>query len=83
MNVLKIKNYFENSLCYTWQASVTFGNGNKFPISHIGYAMVTPNIKLKDVLVVSFVEKKNLLSISKLTTNNPLDVLFSQLYFYI
>ncbi|GJY46162.1 hypothetical protein Tco_0435225 [Tanacetum coccineum] len=55
------------------QANVTFGNGNKLHVSH---TMVNNNIRLLDVLVVPNLTK-NLLSISKLTSDNRLDVLFS------
>nr|GEX70984.1 zinc finger, CCHC-type, Gag-polypeptide of LTR copia-type [Tanacetum cinerariifolium] len=64
------------------QANFTFGNGNKLPVSHIGHTMVNNNIRLCDVLVVPDLTK-NLLSISKLTSDNLLDVLFLQPYFYI
>lgn len=56
---------------------MTFGNVNKLLVSHIGYAMVTSNIKLKDVLVVPSIGK-NVVPISKLTIDNPLYVLFPQ-----
>nr|GEU66827.1 hypothetical protein [Tanacetum cinerariifolium] len=64
------------------QANVTFGNGNNLPVSHIGHTTVNNNIQLCDVLVVPNLTK-NLLSISKLTSDDLLDVLFSQPYFYI
>nr|GEY99451.1 putative zinc finger, CCHC-type [Tanacetum cinerariifolium] len=71
-----------NTTPYMGQANATFGNGNKLPVSHIGHNMVNNNIRLRDVLVVPNLTK-NLLSISKLTSDNLLDVLFLQPYFYI
>lgn len=62
---------------YTWNSKVSFGGGNVLPISHIGRSMIHNNIKLRDVLVVPTITK-NLFSISKLTTDNSMDVLFSQ-----
>lgn len=67
---------------YAGNSKVAFGDGNVLPISHIGQSMIHNNIKLRDVLVVPTITK-NLLSISKLTTDNSMDVLFSQPHFYI
>ncbi|KAI3507180.1 hypothetical protein L1887_22027 [Cichorium endivia] len=61
---------------------VVFGNGTTLPISHIGQSSLGDSIRLRDVLVVPAITK-NLLSVSKLTSDNPLDVLFSHPHFYI
>ncbi|KAJ9554025.1 hypothetical protein OSB04_018070 [Centaurea solstitialis] len=67
---------------YLGNNQVSFGNGNVLPISHIGQSSLSNRIRLRDVLVVPRISK-NLLSVSKLTTDNNLDVLFSQPHFYI
>ncbi|GJX95959.1 putative RNA-directed DNA polymerase, partial [Tanacetum coccineum] len=59
---------------------VFFGNGDALPVSHIGQSMVSNKILLRDVLVIPKLTK-NLLSISKLTMDHPVDVLFSQPFF--
>lgn len=61
---------------------VFFGNGTALPISHTGHASLARDIHLRDV---SFVPRltKNVLSVSKLTHDNYLDVLFSHPHFYI
>ncbi|GJZ55766.1 putative RNA-directed DNA polymerase [Tanacetum coccineum] len=61
---------------------VFFGNGDALPVSHIGQSMVSNKILLRDVLVIPKLTK-NLLSISKLTMDHPVDVLFSQPFFNI
>ncbi|KAJ9538664.1 hypothetical protein OSB04_031397 [Centaurea solstitialis] len=63
-------------------ASVMFGSGHYLPVSHKGHASLSPNLLLKDVLVVPRITK-NLLSISKLTKDNHVDVLFSYPDFFI
>lgn len=67
---------------YTGSSKVSFGNGNTLPISHIGYSSITNDVRLNDVLVVPKLTK-NLLSISKLTRDNDVDVLFSHPLFYV
>ncbi|KAI3510913.1 hypothetical protein L1887_18051 [Cichorium endivia] len=67
---------------YVGNSKVVFGDGNVLPISHIGHTSLNNGIHLRDVLVVPNITK-NLLSISKLTTDNMMDVLFSRPYFYI
>ncbi|KAK9078295.1 hypothetical protein SSX86_002352 [Deinandra increscens subsp. villosa] len=62
--------------------SVTFGNGEKLEITHKGDTLMANNLKLNDILIVPNI-KKNLLSVSKLTKNNNVDVLFSHSKFYI
>nr|GEU64324.1 retrovirus-related Pol polyprotein from transposon TNT 1-94 [Tanacetum cinerariifolium] len=61
---------------------VYFGNGNSLAVSHIGDVNLLDSIKLPNVLVVSNLTK-NLLSVSKPTEDNGVDVLFSHPYFYI
>ena len=61
---------------------VFFGNGHQLPVSHIGNSKLNNNLTLRDVLVVPRLTKY-LLSISKLTMDHPVDVLFSQPFFYI
>ena len=52
------------------------GNGASLPITHTGTLSPSSNFKLLDVLIVPRLTK-NLLSISKLTSDFPLSVLFS------
>nr|GEZ14261.1 hypothetical protein [Tanacetum cinerariifolium] len=61
---------------------VIFGNGNGASISHIGRLHISPNISLLDVLVVPNLTK-SLLLVSKLTQDNPVDVVFSDPMFLI
>lgn len=71
-----------NSEPYGGDAFVKFGNGNTLKISSIGASKIAPNIHLRDVLVVPRLTT-NLLSISKLTRDNPMDVLFfKSMFFY-
>nr|GEU38958.1 putative zinc finger, CCHC-type [Tanacetum cinerariifolium] len=62
--------------------TVTFGNGQTLNVSHTASTRFSNNIMLNDVLVVPHLTK-NLLSISKLTSDNQVGVLFSQPYFTI
>ena len=55
---------------------VMVGNGASLPITHIGTLSPSSNFQLLDVLVVPRLTK-NLLSISKLTSDFPLFVTFS------
>ena len=57
--------------------SVHFGNGNTLPITSIGTSSLINGLCLRDVLVVPNLTK-NLLSISKLTYDNNVDVVFSK-----
>ena len=61
---------------YHGKDCVIVGNGASLPISHIGMLSPSSNFKLLDVLVVPRLTK-NLLSISKLTSDFPLSVTFS------
>lgn len=61
---------------------VTFGNGAKLPISHMGSSIVSNKLLLCDILAIPNLTK-NLLSISKLTMDHPVDVIFSQPFFTI
>lgn len=74
------KEYLHHSTPYTGNDKVTFGNGMQLPITHKGSYKLCDSITLRDVLVVPNLTKK-LLSISKLTADHPVDVLFSQHYF--
>ncbi|GJV88661.1 retrovirus-related pol polyprotein from transposon TNT 1-94 [Tanacetum coccineum] len=67
---------------YPANAKVMFGNGKTLPITHTGSTTVSHDIPLRNVLVIPKLNKK-LLSVSKLTTDHPVDVLFSQPFFYI
>ncbi|GFP94834.1 uncharacterized mitochondrial protein atmg00810 [Phtheirospermum japonicum] len=67
---------------YSGNGSVIVGNGNVLNISHIGNAKISEDVKLLDVLVVPHITK-NLLSISKLTADYPVDVIFSDKFFAI
>ncbi|KAJ9557137.1 hypothetical protein OSB04_011751 [Centaurea solstitialis] len=71
-----------NPAPYMGTGNVSFGNGNVLPISHTGTTRVSSNITLRDVLVIPRLTK-NLLSVSKLTTDYPVDVLLSQPFFTI
>lgn len=64
----------QRSAPYLGNSIVTFGNSILFLFF---ITTVSNHIKLKDVLVVLHLNK-NLLSISKLTNDNPVDILFSQ-----
>lgn len=65
----------------TGNMHVTFDNGQKLPLSHIGHSMLSNKLFLCDVLIIPHLTN-NLLSISKLTKDHPVDVLFSQPFFY-
>lgn len=67
---------------HTGNMHVIFGNGNHLPVSHIGQSSVLKNLLLRDDLVIPKLTK-SLLSISKLTMDHPVDVLFSQSFFHI
>ncbi|KAD4982590.1 hypothetical protein E3N88_19261 [Mikania micrantha] len=62
--------------------SVTFGNGNTLPITHKGHLTLNNTLHLNNVLVVPNITK-NLLSISKLTHDNSVDVILSHPFFSI
>ena len=66
----------DQSKNYTGKDSVIVGNGASLPITHIGTLPPVPNIHLLDVLVV-FHLTKFFLSISKLTSDFPLSVTFT------
>lgn len=67
---------------YTGTGRVIVGNGDALPISHFGSKFVNNNLPLLDVLVVPHITK-NLLFISKLTLDLPVDVVFSNDSFVI
>lgn len=61
------------------------GDGNSLPITYTGKAVIptgSSNLILNDVLLVSRL-KKNLLSISKLTSENKYSMEFTSLGFFI
>ncbi|GJV79029.1 zinc finger, CCHC-type containing LTR copia-type gag-polypeptide [Tanacetum coccineum] len=66
----------DSASTYSGNELVLFGNRNASSISNVGTSILSPNIALLDVLVVPHLTK-SLLSISKLTMDNPVDVLFS------
>ena len=72
----------EAAMPYAGNSSVYFGNGHAAPISHVSKTSISPNISLLDVLVVPNLTK-SLLSVSKLTQDNEVDVLFSNPIFRI
>uniref|UniRef100_A0A251TUQ9 Putative zinc finger, CCHC-type n=1 Tax=Helianthus annuus TaxID=4232 RepID=A0A251TUQ9_HELAN len=74
--------HVNNPSATTGNDFVTFGNGNTLPITHKGHSIISNKIKLNDVLVVPSLTK-NLLSISKLTKDNCVDVLLSYPLFHI
>lgn len=57
-------------------------NGATLPITHIGHLSSTPSLHLLDVLAMPHLTK-NLLSISKLTTDFPFSVHFTNFIFII
>ncbi|GJU66919.1 putative RNA-directed DNA polymerase [Tanacetum coccineum] len=61
---------------------VTFGNNESLLISHTGSSHLLNNVVLNDVLVVPRLTK-NLLSVSKLTRDNHVDVLLSHPNFFV
>ncbi|KAI3514490.1 hypothetical protein L1887_12931 [Cichorium endivia] len=67
---------------HTGNMHVIFGNGDRLPVSHIGRSSISKKLLLRDVLVIPKLTK-SLLSISKLTLDHPVDVLFSQPFFNI
>ncbi|KAI3765987.1 hypothetical protein L2E82_16034 [Cichorium intybus] len=71
-----------SSAPYSGNMHVTVGNGAQLPISHVGHSSISNKLALRDVLVIPKLTK-NLLSISKLTMDHPVDVLFSQPFFNI
>ncbi|GKB35432.1 retrovirus-related pol polyprotein from transposon TNT 1-94 [Tanacetum coccineum] len=74
--------HLDAAASYSGNESVIFGNGNSASISHIGRSYISPNISLLDVLVVPKLTK-SLLSVSKLTQDNQVDVVFSDPMFFI
>ncbi|KAJ9546279.1 hypothetical protein OSB04_018822 [Centaurea solstitialis] len=58
------------------------GSGHPLPITRIGNCSITPNITLHDILVVPNLTR-NLLSISRLTRDYPINVVFSDDFFTV
>ena len=67
---------------YNGKECVVVGNGASLPISHTGIVSPSPDFKLLDVLVVPHLTK-NLLSISKLTSDYPVSVKFVDDHFIV
>ncbi|KAL2320571.1 hypothetical protein Fmac_029540 [Flemingia macrophylla] len=61
---------------YSGNHKVLVGNGNVLPISHIGSRHLNSAMHLLDILVVPGLQK-NLISISKLTRDFPVDAIFT------
>ncbi|KAJ0614260.1 putative RNA-directed DNA polymerase [Helianthus annuus] len=61
---------------------VTFGNGESLPVTKIKNTTINDTLPLRNVLVVPNITKI-LLSISRLTNDSPVDVLFSNHFFHI
>ncbi|KAJ9566476.1 hypothetical protein OSB04_002442 [Centaurea solstitialis] len=72
----------DSAKSYSGTDHVSFGNATSLPISHVGTSSFSKDLHLHDVLVVPHLTK-NLLSISKLTNDHPVDILFSDSYFAI
>lgn len=69
--------HLDHAQPYTYYHMVVFGNGNVLHISHIETTHISPNIPLKNILLVPHLSRK-LLSISQLTNDYLIDVLFSR-----
>ena len=67
---------------YDGKDTVIVGNGASLPITHTGTSQPSPNLKLLDVLLVPHLTK-NLLSISKLTSDFSFRVIFIDSSFVI
>ena len=72
----------DQSKNYMGKDFMIIGNGDSLPITHTGTLFPVPNIHLLDVLVVHHLTK-NLLSISKLTSDFPLSVTFTNNLFIV
>nr|GEU68497.1 putative zinc finger, CCHC-type [Tanacetum cinerariifolium] len=72
----------DSAFPYVGNEFIIFANGQTAHISHVEKTHITPHIALQDVLVVPHITK-NLLSISKLTHDDKVDVLFSDNMFLI
>lgn len=75
-------NGLNNVSSYPCNTCVTFGNGHSLPVICTGHSNLPHNNKLRDVLVVANLTI-SLLSMSKLTIDNSVDVLFAQPFFTI
>lgn len=72
----------DKSQNYMGNDCVIVRNGASLPITHTGTISPSPNIQLLDVLVVSHLTK-NLLSISKLMSDFPLSITFTNNLFTV
>ena len=64
-----------SSMSYTCSDTIVVGNGALLSISRIGSCSINASINLSDVLVVPGLTK-NMFSVSKLTSDSPIDVVF-------
>lgn len=72
----------DSSELHTGSDSVIIGNGSSLNISHISSSKLCGDVNFLDVLVVPHI-MKNILSISKLTADYPVDVVFSEKFLAI
>ncbi|KAL3648881.1 hypothetical protein CASFOL_005284 [Castilleja foliolosa] len=72
----------DSSSSYSGTDSVVVGNGNSLSISRIGSRNLSRDLSLLDVLVVPHITK-NLLSVSKLTNDFPVNITFTDKLFEI
>lgn len=74
--------HIDSFIPYNGKEQVIFGNGNILHVTKVDTTSLSSRFPLCDVLIVPHIKKK-LLSVSKLTNNLPIDVLFSRSYFAI
>src|SRR5436190_15002786 len=67
---------------YSGKDCVIVGNGASIPISHIGNFSLSTSLSLKDVFIVPGITK-NLISISKLTSDFPYSITFTNDHFVV
>lgn len=72
----------DTSSTYIGDSKVIGGNDTSLHVSRVGSCQITPNLKLLYVLVVPHLTR-NLMSISRLTRDYKVDVLFSDKHFLI
>ncbi|WVY92073.1 hypothetical protein V8G54_037587 [Vigna mungo] len=84
LNLQILLNHLQILALYQIQTSliVTVGNCNALPISHIGSHRLANTLNLLDILVVPGLQK-NLISISKLTRDFPVDAIFTYTSFLL
>lgn len=72
----------DSSIPYTGSDCVIVGNGARLSITHVGSCTINNSIVLRNVLVVPNITK-NLLSVSKLSVDSEVEVLFTYVSFQI